>query len=256
MLKKMTKKFVIGNWKMNPISNKEAEKLFVTIASSISSLKKTEVIICPPFLYLDKLSKISSKVILGAQDAFWGDTGPFTGEVSSLMISDAGAKYVILGHSERRVLGESNLDVNKKLKAVLASGLMPIVCVGDLERNENHEYFNFVKKQIEEGLNGIQKNLLSKIIIAYEPVWALSTTVGRKDATPNDSREMNIFIKKILSDKFGVKTELPRIIYGGSINEKNILDFMINGGIEGVLIGGASLKADKFLEIINITEKI
>jgi triosephosphate isomerase len=256
MDKKTMKKLVIANWKMNPISSKDAEKLFLNISKSLPVLKKTEVIICPPFLYLEKINKISKKINIGAQDAFAGSVGAYTGEVSVGMLSLVGVKYVILGHSERRVLGETNTDINKKIKGVLSLGLTPILCVGDKERDENHEYYNFVKIQIEECLNGIQKNLIEKVIIAYEPVWALSTTPGRKDATPADSHEMNIFIRKILVDKFGIKTEMPKIIYGGSINEKNISNFLTNGDIEGVLIGGASLDPKKFLEIINLTEKI
>lgn len=261
MSKKMTKKLVIANWKMNPLTTKEAENLFNAIAKNLPILKKTEVIICPPLIFLNKLFKIrTTKIKLGAQNSFWGEKGAYTGEVSAEMLDLLGVKYVILGHSERRSPpvggGETNEVINKKIKGALSSGLIPIVCVGDKERDENHEYFNFVKIQVEECLNGINKDLLSKVIIAYEPVWALSTTENRKDATPEDSHEMNIFIRKILSDKFGVNRELPKIIYGGSVNEKNILDFINNGGIDGVLVGGASLDSKKFLEIIRITESI
>ncbi len=252
----MSKKLVIANWKMNPISRKEAEKLFTGVAKGFSSLKKTEVVICPPYLYLEKLKKISKKIILGAQDSFWGDIGPFTGEISGEMLKNIEVRYVILGHSDRRALGEDNFSINKKIKGALSIGLIPILCVGDKERNENHEYFNFVKNQIEEGLNGISKELISKVIIAYEPVWALSTTFPRKDETKADFLEMAIFIRKILTDKIGGKTKIPKIIYGGSVNEKNISEFMSDGGIDGVLVGGASLDAKKFLEIIKITEKI
>ena len=251
----MAKKLVIANWKMNPLSGKEAERLFANIANSISNLKKTEVIICPPYLYLEKLKKISKKIILGAQDAFWGDTGPFTGEISGNMLEAFGVKYVILGHSERRVLGEDNSSINKKIKGSLSAGLIPILCVGDKERDENHEYFNLIKNQVEECLSGISKELISKMIIAYEPVWALSTTFPRKDETKADFLEMAIFIRKILTDKIGGKTKMPKIIYGGSVNEKNILEFMSDGGVGGVLVGGASLDAKKFLEIIKITER-
>ena len=256
MSQKMTKKFVFANWKMNPASSKDAEKLFKNVAEKLPTLKKTEVIICPPFLYLEKLREINKKINLGAQDSFWGSKGAFTGQISGEMLFNIGVKYVILGHSERRELGENNILINKKIKGALAVGLVPVLCVGDKERDESHEYFNFVKVQVEECLNGIQKNLLGKVIIAYEPIWALSTTLIRKDATPDDSREMNVFIRKILTDKFGIKTEMPKIIYGGSVNEKNILEFMKSGGIDGVLVGGASLDPKKFLEIINITEKI
>jgi triosephosphate isomerase len=252
----MTKKLVIANWKMNPISLKEAEKLFTNVANGIHSLKNTEVIICAPFVYLEKLKKISKKIILGAEDAFWGTTGAFTGEISAEMLYSVGVKYVIVGHSERRTLGEDNFVINKKIKGVLSAGLIPILCVGDKERDESHEYFNFVKNQVEECLNGISKDLIGKMIIAYEPVWALSTTPGRKDATPDDSREMAIFIKKILIDKIGVKIKMPKIIYGGSVNEKSVLGFLKDGGVEGVLPGAASLDPKKFLEIIRIAESL
>ena len=255
MSTKMTKKFIVANWKMNPLSLKEAESLFLSINKKIF-FKKNEVVICPPYIYMDKLKKISKKIYLGAQDAFWGDTGAFTGEISTEMLSSLGVKYVILGHSERRELGETNFSINKKLKSSLSSGMIPILCVGDKERDKNHEYFSFVRKQLEECLNGIKKEFLCKLIIAYEPVWALSTTKDRRDATSEDSKEMNIFIKKIIASKFGINVKMPKIIYGGSVNEKNVEDFLVNGNVDGVLIGGASLKLEKFLEIVRIAEKI
>ena len=240
---------------MNPSSEKEAEALFSKIIKKIN-FKKIEVVVCPPYVYLGKLKKISKKIALGAQDVFWQERGAFTGEVSALMLVNMGIKYVILGHSERRKLGETNADVNKKVKAALFSGLCPIVCVGETERDENHEYFDVVKNQLKECLDGISREVLQKIIIAYEPVWALSTTMERKDATPSDAREMYVFIKKILTDKFGTKAKLPRIIYGGSLNEKNCLDFLSQGKVDGGMPGAASLNADKFLEIIRIAESI
>jgi len=183
------KKIIIGNWKMNPLILKEAERLFNNIAKNVSAVKKTEIVVCPPFLYLEKLKKLSKKIILGAQDASWGDVGAFTGEVSAPMLYEIGARYVILGHSERRAMGESNGEINKKTKAALAGGLRPILCVGESARDENHGYFSLVKNQIEECLDGVSKNSIAKIVIAYEPVWAISTTVYRKDATPEDCRE-------------------------------------------------------------------
>ena len=261
----MTKKIVIGNWKMNPSSPKEAEKLFIDITKHIPSIKKTEVVICPPFLYLERLhkvflkvsKKVSLKFSLGAQNAFWADIGPFTGEVSPDMLCNVGVKYVILGHSERRAMGESNKDVNKKIKMSLLAGLIPIVCVGEKERDSNHEYFSIVKGQVEECFSGISKPLLSKVILAYEPVWALSTTPNRRDATSSDSHEMVIFIRKILSDITSPKVaSLTRVIYGGSVTEKDAFDFLKNGGVDGVMPGRASLDAKKFVEIIKIAESI
>jgi triosephosphate isomerase len=250
----MSKKIIIGNWKMNPLTLKEAEKLFNDVAKNVSSVKKTEIVICPPFLYLNKLKKISRKISLGGQDAFWGEVGAFTGEISAEMLYNIGSRYVILGHSERRAMGESNSDVNKKIKFSLAAGLRPVLCVGESARDENHGYFNLVKMQLEECLAGISKNSISKVIIAYEPIWAISSTPGRQDARPDDSREMAIFIRKILSDKFGSEATQMRIIYGGSVNEKDAEDFLKNGGVDGLLSGRASLDAKKFAEIINIAE--
>ncbi|MFA5791953.1 MAG: triose-phosphate isomerase [Candidatus Paceibacterota bacterium] len=256
----MSKKIIIGNWKMNPRSLKDAEKLFSGVVKFTSHIKKTEIVICPSFIYLDKLKKLSRKISLGAQDAFSGDTGAFTGEVSTEMLYNIGVKYVILGHSERRNppigTGETNEIINKKIKSSLAAGLRPILCVGENTRDESHSYFNFIKTQLEECLVGISRNSIYKIIIAYEPVWALSSTANRHDATSRDSLEMVIFIRKVLSDKFGKEASQVRIVYGGSVNEKYAKDFLENGGVDGLLAGRASLDAKKFVEIINIAENL
>jgi triosephosphate isomerase len=260
----MTKKaIIIGNWKMNPVTLKEAEGLFSRVLKDTSSIKKTEIVICPPFIYLEPFSRLLQtkrsklKANLGAQNAFGGEeVGAFTGEVSGEMLYNIGARYVILGHSERRVLGETDALINKKIKASLRAGLVPILCVGESERDANHGYFNLVKIQLEECLMGVSRNSISKIIIAYEPVWAISTTPDRKDATPNDCREMVIFIRKILSDKFGPDAGKMRIIYGGSVNEKDAQEFLQNGGVDGLLPGRVSLDAKKFVEIVKICEAL
>jgi triosephosphate isomerase len=257
MSKKIANKIVVGNWKMSPLSLKEAEKLLTNISKSVSSIKKTEIIICPPFIYLEKLKKISKKIYLGAQDTFGRDTGAYTGEVSGDMLYDIGVRYVILGHSERRSIlngiGESNETINKKLKASIAAGLNPILCVGENTRDENHEYLSFIKTQLEESLDGVSKNFISKIIIAYEPVWAIGK--GALPARPEEFLEMSIFIKKILSDKFGLKMiEGIKIIYGGSVDEKNTLDFISKGRADGFLVGRASLNEKKFSNIVKICE--
>ena len=172
------------------------------------------------------------------------------------MLYDLRAKYVILGHSERRAMGETNLEVNKKIKGVLGCGLIPIICVGEKERDENHEYLNFVKKQVEESIAGVSKDYISKIIMAYEPVWAIGKNAIR-EANPEEFREMAVFIRKILSDKFGVKNiEKTNIIYGGSVNPKNCFSFLEEGNTDGFLVGRDSLDAKKFGEIINICETL
>ena len=251
-----SKKIIIGNWKMNPLTLKEAEKLFNDVAKSISLLKRTEVVVCPPFIYIEKLKKLSKKIFLGAQDSFWGDKGAFTGEVSAEMIANIGARYVILGHSERRAQGENNIDINKKIKSAIASGLTPVLCVGENTRDPDHSYFNFVKTELEECLTGISKNLISQVVIAYEPIWAISSTPDRKDATANDCLEMTIFIRKILSDKFGKEVVKIRIVYGGAVGEKDAIGFLKEGGVDGLLVGRASLDAKKFVEIIKTCEAL
>ncbi len=256
------KKIIVGNWKMNPRSLKEAEKLFSGVLKGVFGIRKTEIVICAPFIYLERLFSLlktkhaTLKVSLGAQNVFPGDVGPFTGEVSAEMLDGVGVKYVIVGHSERRAMGESNGDINKKIKYLLSAGLHPILCVGENVRDEQHSYYNFVKTQLEECLSGISKNLLSKIIIAYEPVWAISSTPEHKDANPADCMEMIIFIRKVLSDKFGKGTSNIRIIYGGSVNTKNAKDFHQNGRIDGLLPGNASLDIKKFTEIIKTCETL
>jgi len=244
------KKIVIGNWKMNPESVKLAESLFKGVVKN--NFSKVSVVICPPFLYLNNLKKISKKISLGVQNVASEERGAFTGEISALMSYDTGARYTILGHSERRDMGENDLMINKKVKLALLAGLVPILCVGEKERDEAHEYFQVIKNQIEESLAGISKNSISKIIIAYEPVWAIGKNAIR-EATPEEFREVAVFIKKVLSDKFGGKeVGNMSILYGGSVNPKNTSSFLTEGGADGFLVGGASLDVKKFSEIIKI----
>jgi len=240
---------------MNPIREKEAEKLFANTSKFLSEIKKTEVIVCAPSLYLAKLKKLSRKIKLGAQNAFYEESGAYTGEISTEMLYDIGAHYVILGHSERRVMGETNEEINKKIKASFSSGLIPILCIGEKERDENHEYLNLIKNQIEECLKGVSRDFISKIIIAYEPVWAIGKN-AKREATSAEFLEMKIFIKKIFSGIFGVKTKIPSIIYGGSVNEKNVAEFLKLGEADGFLVGRISLEPAKFFKIINVTENV
>lgn len=249
------RKIVVANWKMNPRTAREAGNLLKKISRAAVRVKKTEVVICPPAIYFTGLKGTSRKIILGAQDAFFGDVGAFTGEVSAEMLYELGVKYVILGHSERRALGETNALINKKIKGALVAGLTPILCVGELARDESHTYFDIVKAQIKECLAGVSRDSISKIIVAYEPVWAISTTKERRDATPGDSLEMALFIRKVLSDistpLIGGKT---RILYGGSVNERDAEGFLREGGVDGLLVGKASLDPQKFGEIVKLCE--
>lgn len=249
----MSKKIVIGNWKMNPISQKEAENLFNKISKNLK-VRKTEVIVCPPAIYLEKLKRISRKIPLGVQNVFYGDTGAETGEISAEMFYNLGVRYAIIGHSERRARGEGNEEINRKIKTSLSAGVCPIICIGEKERDESHEYLNFIKNQLSENLAGISKNSIAKLVVAYEPIWAIGKEALR-GATGEEFREMKVFIRKILSDKFGAEAvESIRIIYGGSVNPKNALEFLKDGDTDGFLVGRDSLDPKKFIEIINITE--
>lgn len=254
----MTKKrIVIGNWKMNPKSLKDAEKLLTSVVKSLPTLKKTEVVVCVPYLYIEKLKNITKRLSVGAQDAFPGDVGAFTGEVSAGMLDMLKIGFVIVGHSERRSMGETNEFINKKIKSALSAGISPVLCVGETLRDETHEYFAIVKQQINECLAGVPKNSLAKIIVAYEPVWSISTTPNRRDATSADCLEMAIFIKRVLSEMSSpVIASSTRIIYGGSVNEKDAGDFLLNGGVDGVLPGRASLDPKKFTQIVKICEAL
>jgi triosephosphate isomerase (TIM) len=264
------KKIIAGNWKMNPSSIKEAEAIFRGIASAAKGARKSEIFIFPPALYINRLKKISGKVRLGAEDASWSsEPGAFTGQISAEMLYDSGARSVILGHSERRFPpmpqklsarekepGESNGIINRKVKASLKAGLSPILCVGETRRDDRHEYLDFVKAEVLECLDEVPRNYLQKIVLAYEPVWAIGKTAVR-EASPEEFREMKIFLRRVLSDKFGIAAAgSARILYGGSVDPKNAEGFLREGGADGFLIGRDSLKPKKFAEIIRIAEKI
>lgn len=245
-------KIIIGNWKMNPGSLKEAKGIFNDIVQNNKGLKDIDIIICPPFPFLSIVDGNKIKNInLGAQNVFGEMNGPYTGEVSIKMLSGLGIKYVILGHSERRELGDTNKIINKKVLMTLKGKLLPILCVGENTRDVNGFYLAFIKHQIIECLSSVPKNQIKNIIIAYEPIWA----IGEKalhEATAEEFVEIQIFIKKVIADIYDMKTATNiKIIYGGSVHSSNAKDF-INAGASGLLVGRDSLSAKKFSEIINI----
>src|SRR3989344_4526497 len=246
------KKLIIGNWKMNPASLEKALRLAKEISKySKYSRGKTEIVICPPFVFLSAISKKIKKAKLGAQDVhFETNNTAQTGEISPLMLKNLGVKYVIVGHSERRMLGETNEIVRKKIGACLKHAITPIVCVGESKRDESGNYLSFVRTQLEEIFSGLPKTISGKIIIAYEPIWAIGKTAAR-EATSEEAEEMSIFIKKVLSDIFDAKAvKNLRIIYGGSVNPENSASFLNQRNIDGLLVGRDSLDPDNFKEII------
>lgn len=252
------KTLIIGNWKMNPQTLDGVKRLFDTVNKGIKNVKKAEVVICPPFVYLPELRTKNKelRVKLGAQDCFWERKGAFTGEISPKMLKDLGVSYVIIGHSERRkYLEETDEMINKKLKAVLGTGLKPILCVGSIKIGEkgNEE----IKSQLKKALSGIKKSDLKNIIFTYEPIWAISTTKGSIVATPENTKGGAIFIRKNLNKLFGkVIAKEVRIIYGGSVDSKNIEGFIKKAKMDGVLIGVASLSPEDFIAAVKRVDLI
>ena len=234
------KLLIVANWKCNPTTIAEAKKL---LGEMVKSIGKTEnnVVICPPFLYLPELIDFVrkeadlSRIEFGAQDCFWVESGPYTGEVSPSILKDSGVKYVIIGHSERRIhFNETDEMINKKLKSALSVGLIPILCIGE----KGGEIVNqVIENQLNQDLDGITEKELNEIIIAYEPVWAIGTG---DFCEPAKAAETLKFIKSKIKNK---------LLYGGSVTSKISRDY-IDVGYDGLLVGGASLKADEFISIV------
>lgn len=252
------KKIIIANWKMNPVDHSGAKKLFLEIKKTASNLKNIQTVICPPYIYLNELVSLykGHRISIGTQDVFHKNKGSFTGMISSAMLKNIGSNYVIIGHSERRNLGETNQLINEKVITSLKSGLKVILCVGEYERDSEIQYFNFVKDELLDSLKQINKNSLKNILVVYEPVWSISNNSKGKAMSSSDIQEMVIFIKKVLSDRFGIKTKMPQILYGGSVNPKNTKDILENGGVDGLLVGNASLDSKKFNEILRIANDL
>lgn len=249
----MRRKVVAGNWKMNMNLSGTIE-LISAIKNELSkSDSKSEVIVCPPFTSLETAVTVvkGSSIKVGAQNMHYESDGAFTGEISADMLKSVGCEYVILGHSERRTLfGESDEMINKKVKKALSSGLKPIFCVGEtLEERESNLTEKVVEKQVKNGLSGISESELSELIIAYEPVWAIGTG---KTASPEQAQEVHKFIRNLISKLYSNNLADNLVIqYGGSVKPDNAEELFSQPDIDGGLIGGASLKADSFISIVN-----
>jgi len=246
------KPIILANWKMNPVTTNEAENLFKEVEKSLEDSKKAEVIICPPFIYLPLFQNKKSNIKLGSQDCFWDPStggGAFTGEISVLMLKNLNCQYVIIGHSERRqFLNEHNHLINKKVKAVLDKKLIPILCLGE-NKDEKGKIQTILKKQLEAGLKGIKKDNIEKVILAYEPVWAIGTGQA---CSLDEAKIARIFLKKILSQKYSRSiAEKIMILYGGSVDSSNAQDFIKEAGFQGVLVGSASLNPQEFIKLIS-----
>lgn len=246
----MRLKIIAGNWKMNK-TNPEALELVRGLMTSIGDIHHPRVVICPPFTALSELAKIikGSPIFLGAQNIYFKESGAFTGEIAPSMLLTIGVSYVILGHSERReYFSEDDNIVSAKAKLALKTGLLPIVCVGErLEEREKGLTEKVVGKQIAGSLKDLTDNEVRKVVIAYEPVWAIGTG---KTATPEQAQEVHIFIRGKLREKYGEIADSISILYGGSVNDENAGNLLSQLDIDGALVGGASLKIAQFTKII------
>ena len=249
----MRKKIVAGNWKMNTPLQEGIE-----LAKSVNNLLRTTnigdvvVILAPPFTHITEIVKVLDKdiVSVSSQNCASEHKGAYTGEISAEMVKSTGAKYAIIGHSERRTYyKEDNLTLNKKVKLALENNLIPIFCIGELlEERKANNHFNIVKNQLEEGLFNLVSEEFSKIIIAYEPVWAIGTG---EVATPEQAQEMHKYIRDLINQKYNSQiADDTTILYGGSCKPSNAKELFENPDVDGGLIGGASLKAEDFLGII------
>lgn len=256
-IKIMRKPFIAANWKMNTDSVYSVE-LATGVADTANGIDNVTVAVCPPFVYLQSVGKslAGSKLAMGAQDLYFEGNGAFTGEISCDMLKDVGAAYVLTGHSERRhVIGESDELINKKTRAALDAGLLPILCIGELlEEREAGKTDEVVADQVKKGLAGFSAEEAVKITLAYEPVWAIGTG---KTATSAQAQEVHAMIRKLLAEIYDADTASKIIIqYGGSAKPENTKELMSCEDVDGLLVGGAGLKVDSFSEMIKITSDV
>ncbi|MDR2776996.1 MAG: triose-phosphate isomerase [Puniceicoccales bacterium] len=248
------KYLVAGNWKMN-ISSSDVGRLISEINAKIANITKVDVLVCPPFTSIqaakDAIGSIGN-ISLGAQNFYPEKNGPYTGEVSAIMLRELGVSYVIIGHSERRIYFNEDDDfINRKVRFALGSSLIPILCIGEtIEQRRDGKEFAIIQSQLKNGLKNITVQEVEKLTIAYEPVWAIGTG---ETATPKTAQEMHAFIRSFLKEMFNAETaNAVKILYGGSMKSDNAEELLKEDDIDGGLIGGASLKATSFCEIIEI----
>lgn len=251
-------KYLIGNWKMY-LNHAESVKLASQLAKQYKKNSAVTVGVCPSFTSLADVGKVlvKTEIGLGAQDVFWTGVGAYTGEASPRVLKELGCDYAIVGHSERRgILGETNEMVQKKMSAAIEYGLIPVLCVGETkEEREAGEAKKVVKTELDECLSGLNLNKMKTLLVAYEPIWAIGTGQA---ADIEQIREMHAFIKKWLTKEYlslGIRKKI-HVIYGGSVDEKNITGYLTDPLVEGALVGGASVRPGEFLKIIDLVSKL
>jgi triosephosphate isomerase len=251
----MRKPIIAGNWKMNN-TKAQAEELINALKPLVKDVKGVDIVVCVPFTDIEKVKKLvkGSKIRVGAQNVSWADKGAFTGEISADMLIEAGAEYVVIGHSERRqYFGETDKSVNARTVQALKYNLKPIVCIGEtLDEREGGLTEKVLLTQIEGGFEGVSEEDINKIVIAYEPVWAIGTGLT---ATPEQADETCGVIRDVVAELYGREVAEELIIqYGGSMNDKNAAELLSKVNVDGGLIGGASLVAEKFTAIVNAAQ--
>ena len=241
---------IVGNWKLNPMTKSAASALAAEVVKKTKKVADAYVAIAPPYPYLISVEKKVDKsaVALGAQDVSLSTLGAFTGEVSILQLKDIGTEFVILGHSERRAMGEKDDSIREKMLLTLKHRMTPIVCIGEKKRDAKGDYLAFVESQLINLAKDVAAAQIKKVVIAYEPIWAIGTG---ETATVEDVKEMQIFIVSVLAKLYDRKTaNNVRLLYGGSVKPHNAAQLQAGGGMSGFLVGGASLKAEDFAAII------
>lgn len=240
---------VVANWKMNPPTWRGAKKLFEATKKAAESAPQVAMIVAPPSIYLAPLSAAykGKRIQFAAQHVHPLEKGAFTGETSIAQVKDARARYCLIGHAERRAAGETNDDTREKVSAALAYGLTPILCVGERQRAASGDHFTFIKEQVRAGFSLVEGSKISKVIVAYEPVWAIG---GERAMTPRDMHEMTIFIRKTIVEMKGDGGMNIKILYGGSANEENTPLMLGGSGVEGLLVGHVSVDAPRFATLI------
>ena len=247
----MRKPFIAGNWKMN-MNSASAVALAAGLAKELENIDTVDVAVCPPFVYLQSIAAAlsASNIAVGAQNVYFEDNGAFTGEISCEMLKDASCTYVIVGHSERRhVMGETDAMINKKISAAINGGLLPIFCVGELlEDRKAEKTAEVVINQVKKGLAGLCEERIRAVTIAYEPVWAIGTGLT---ATPDQAQQVHGMIRGLLTELYNEDiAQKIRIQYGGSAKPSNTSELMAQPDVDGLLVGGASLKVEDFVAMV------
>jgi len=247
------KPIVVANWKMNPPTLRDAKKLFEATRRVAERAKGVRIVVAPPAVFIRELAAgyRGTRIAFACQHAHFAEQGAYTGELSMAQVRDAGAAYVIVGHAERRAAGETNDDTRKKISAALEHRLTPIFCVGENVRTSDGAHFAFVREQIVTGLADIPPGKLTKITFAYEPVWAIG---AEKPMEPRDMQEMSIFIRKTLVERVHESGMNVNVLYGGAVNRYHAASMLRDGGVEGLLVGRASIDAEQFGALIGALE--